>query len=138
MKAQKICKTPGETTEDREIYWVRVIERARNYPAGITVFCRVFKIRKNNYYQWFKRLKLKHPEWEKPLARKVKKTAEPGFIPVIVKVAPEVTSPPAQSKIPTEDERIEIRLVAGHSIFLPTDGGKQALQMVLDALDEKK
>ena len=137
MKAQKIRKTPGASYEEREQYWTRVIERARSYPGGITEFCKVFKIRQNNYYQWFKRLKLKHPEWEERLpTNKNKKPKEPGFVPVIVKVNPEVL--PLPESTPLEETRIEVRLVAGHSIFLPSEGGKQALRMVLDALDNRE
>jgi len=136
MKSNKIRKTPGASEEDREQYWIRVIERARNYPGGVTEFCRVFKIRKNNYYQWFKRLKLKHPEWEKRLpAPKYKKSSGASFVPVIVKVNPEVIPPAA---VPREEERIEIRLLEGHSILIPNAVDKQALQVVLEVLNKKK
>jgi len=50
MKA--IQRTPGSSLEERENYWMKLIERARAYPSGITAFCREHQVRKNNYYQW--------------------------------------------------------------------------------------
>jgi transposase-like protein len=56
-------KTPGKTIAARERYWTKIIEEARKYPKGITEYCRVMNVSKNNYYFWFKRLRPKHPEW---------------------------------------------------------------------------
>ncbi len=56
-------KTPGKTPVAREKYWTKIIEEARKYPNGITEYCRVMNLSKNNYYFWFKRLRSKHPEW---------------------------------------------------------------------------
>ncbi len=56
-------KTPGKTVEARERYWTRKIEEARRHPKGVTDFCRRNSLSKNNYYQWFKRLRKVHPEW---------------------------------------------------------------------------
>jgi transposase-like protein len=56
-------RTPGKTPAAREKYWTRIIEEARNYPAGITAFCRKKGFSKNNYYSYYKRLRLDHPEW---------------------------------------------------------------------------
>ncbi|MDZ4838028.1 MAG: hypothetical protein SGJ27_29950 [Candidatus Melainabacteria bacterium] len=56
-------KTPGKTPAARERYWTKIIVEARKYPNGITEYCRVMNVEKNNYYFWFKRLRPKHPEW---------------------------------------------------------------------------
>lgn len=56
-------KTPGDTVAERENYWTNIIEIARTYPSGITAYCRANEISKENYYQWFRRLRKKHPEW---------------------------------------------------------------------------
>lgn len=56
-------RTPGKTTASKEKYWEKIIEAARRYPQGITQYCRVMNVSKDNYYQWFKRLREKHPEW---------------------------------------------------------------------------
>jgi transposase len=56
-------KTPGKTTAAKEKYWEKIIEAARRYPQGVTEYCRVMNVQKNNYYFWFKRLRPKHPDW---------------------------------------------------------------------------
>lgn len=56
-------RTPGKTPSARERYWAKIIEEARRYPKGVTEYCRVMNVSKNNYYFWFKRLRPKHPEW---------------------------------------------------------------------------
>jgi hypothetical protein len=56
-------RTPGKTTASKEKYWEKIIEAARRYPQGITQYCRVMNVSKDNYYQRFKRLRAKHPEW---------------------------------------------------------------------------
>lgn len=56
-------RTPGKTAHAREKYWMKIIEDARKFPKGITEYCRVMNISKNNYYFWFKRLRPQHPEW---------------------------------------------------------------------------
>jgi transposase len=57
-------KTPGRTTAEKVKYWTAHIEAARKYPDGVTAYCRDRGIEKNNYYQWFRRLRTMHPEWE--------------------------------------------------------------------------
>jgi transposase-like protein len=57
-------KTPGKGAAERGKYWTRVIEKARLYPTGITSYCRDTNVSKNNYYSWFKKLRVDHPEWE--------------------------------------------------------------------------
>lgn len=57
-------KTPGRTTAEKVKYWTRHIEAARKYPNGVTAYCRDHGLEKNNYYQWFRRLRAMHPEWE--------------------------------------------------------------------------
>jgi transposase len=75
-------KTPGKSPADRKKYWTEIIEEARKYPNGITQYCRDKRVSKDNYYQWFKRLKEEHPDWE-PLNKsgkeiaKAKKAREP-------------------------------------------------------------
>jgi transposase-like protein len=56
-------RTPGKTTAARERYWTKIILEARAYPAGITAYCRDKNVSQNNYYHWFKRLRVSHPEW---------------------------------------------------------------------------
>ena len=56
-------KTPGKTPAAKEKYWTKIIEEARRYPKGVTEYCRLMNVSKNNYYFWFKRLREKHPEW---------------------------------------------------------------------------
>ncbi|MBX9688137.1 MAG: transposase [Candidatus Obscuribacterales bacterium] len=76
-------KTPGKNPAAREKYWTKIIIEARKYPKGVTEYCRVMNISKNNYYFWFKRLRPKHPEWfdlsnhPEPLVRE-KKEKIPG------------------------------------------------------------
>lgn len=56
-------RTPGESPADRAKYWVKIIEEARQYAAGVTAFCDDRGINKNNYYGWFNKLRAEHPEW---------------------------------------------------------------------------
>jgi transposase len=56
-------KTPGKNPAARERYWTKIILEARKYPKGVTEYCRVMNISKNNYYFWFKRLRPNHPDW---------------------------------------------------------------------------
>jgi transposase len=56
-------RTPGKTPSAREKYWIKIIEEARRHSKGVTDYCRVMNVSKNNYYFWFKRLRPKHPEW---------------------------------------------------------------------------
>ena len=57
-------RTPGRTTAEKVKYWTRHIEAARKYPNGVTAYCSDHALEKNNYYQWFRRLRTMHPEWE--------------------------------------------------------------------------
>jgi len=56
-------RTPGKTVESREKYWTKIIEAARRYPGGVTAYCRLMNVSKNNYYFWFKRLRVNHDDW---------------------------------------------------------------------------
>ncbi len=56
-------KTPGNSPAAREKFWTKIIIEARKYPKGVTEYCRIMNVSKNNYYFWFKRLRPKHPEW---------------------------------------------------------------------------
>ena len=56
-------KTPGKTVAAREKYWTKVIEEARSYPEGVTAYCRWAGVSKGNYYSWFRRLRVHHPDW---------------------------------------------------------------------------
>lgn len=60
-------KTPGNTPQERESYWVDIINEARRYKDGVTAYCRDYNISKNNYYAWFKTLRPKYLEWKKDL-----------------------------------------------------------------------
>jgi transposase-like protein len=56
-------RTPGKSLESRERYWTKKIEEARRNPRGVTDYCRRNNISKDNYYQWFKRLRKMRPDW---------------------------------------------------------------------------
>jgi transposase len=56
-------RTPGFTDEEREQYWIKIINQARRDPRGVTAFLLEQGVEKNNYYQWFKTLRRSHPEW---------------------------------------------------------------------------
>jgi len=56
-------RTPGYTDEEREKYWIKIINQARRDPRGVTAFLLEQGVEKNNYYQWFKTLRRSHPEW---------------------------------------------------------------------------
>lgn len=129
-----IRRTPGSSPEDREKYWENTIEKARAYPSGVTAFCRVHHIRKHNYYQWFKRLKLKHPEWEKalPTKRSWPRENKKAFVPVIVKDA-QAEKAPAAKELKAGDF-IEIRMAKGHTIVLPHEVDKETLQALIEGL----
>jgi transposase-like protein len=55
--------TPGKTSAEREKYWVKIINEARRYPLGVTAYLLEHDYEKENYYQWFKKLRPTHPEW---------------------------------------------------------------------------
>lgn len=55
--------TPGDTSEERGEYWIKIITEARRYPLGVTAYLASHGLEKDNYYQWFKKLKKSHPEW---------------------------------------------------------------------------
>jgi len=55
--------TPGETPLERAAYWTDIIEEARACKRGITAFCIERDLEKENYYQWFRKLRTEHPEW---------------------------------------------------------------------------
>jgi transposase-like protein len=56
-------KTPGKTAEERERYWTEVIEQGRKYSGGVTAYCQDNGVSKTNYYAWFHRLRVNHPDW---------------------------------------------------------------------------
>ncbi len=56
-------QTPGDSKEEREQYWVKIINEARRFPDGITAYLNSKGYEKDNYYQWFKKLRPSHPEW---------------------------------------------------------------------------
>jgi len=56
-------RTPGNTTAQRERYWTKVITQARLHSGGVSAYCAAHNISVNNYYHWFKRLRVNHPEW---------------------------------------------------------------------------
>lgn len=72
--------TPGDSPEERAEYWTRVIKEARKYKAGVSAYLRDKGLMKNNYYQWFKKLRKEHPEWadlEGPKTRELKARKRP-------------------------------------------------------------
>lgn len=75
-------KTPGYTDEEREQYWIEIINAARKYPRGITTYLKENGIEKENYYQWFKKLRPSHPEWrdlgKDPKHRAMRERAKKG------------------------------------------------------------
>lgn len=135
-----IVRTPGSSLEERETYWENIIEKARAYPGGITAFCKAYHVRKQNYYQWFKRLKLKHPEWE-PLAvvRRQSKdqTEAANFVPVIVtdgapssEALPRLKrGKPSMPRAP-HPVTLELRSSAGHIVTLPAT--EEFVRLVLE------
>ena len=54
----------SKTGEDRQLYWVNIIEEARKHPAGVKEYCSENNLSKDQYYFWFKRLRTAHPEWK--------------------------------------------------------------------------
>lgn len=73
-------KTPGDSPEERAEYWTGVIEDARKYRAGVSAYLRDKGLQKNNYYQWYKKLRKQHPEWndlEGPKTRELKSRKRP-------------------------------------------------------------
>lgn len=75
-------KTPGDTPEERASYWVGIINEGRQYPSGVTAYCRDYNISKHNYYVWFGKLRASHPEWKndlpQPRKQKRKKRTQPA------------------------------------------------------------
>lgn len=55
---------------ERERHWVAVIEAARSYSKGVTQYCEDQGISRHSYYNWFARLRSKHPEWNVPASSK--------------------------------------------------------------------
>jgi transposase len=56
-------QTPGNTPAERELYWTQIIKQARQSPKGVRAYCADKNVSINNYYGWFRRLRVKHPEW---------------------------------------------------------------------------
>jgi hypothetical protein len=49
---------------ERAAFWEQIIREARAFPQGVQVYLRQKNISKNTYYNWFKRLRPAHPEWD--------------------------------------------------------------------------
>jgi transposase len=64
QKGVRMQRTPGTTIAEREQYWTTIINEARAYPPGVSAYLRANNISKANYYQWFRRLRKSHPEWQ--------------------------------------------------------------------------
>lgn len=56
-------QTPGYSKEEREQYWITIINEARRFPGGVLAYLNSNGYEKNNYYHWFKKLRPEHPEW---------------------------------------------------------------------------
>lgn len=108
-------KTPGYTDEERERYWVDIINNARRHPAGVTAYLLSKGINKNNYYQWFKRLRKSHPEWhdlaDDPKHREMRERSKKGTkLPkteVVEKARRRRWSPQEKSRILNEFENAD-------------------------------
>jgi transposase-like protein len=57
-------KARGKTPAAQERYWTQIIKEARCCPHGVKAYCAQKNISVNNYYYWFGRLRVNHPEWE--------------------------------------------------------------------------
>jgi len=73
--------TPGNTAQEREAYWTRVINEARAYPRGVAAYCEANNLSKNSYYYWFKRLRRHHSEWQHDLPNNPLKAKKKGKKP---------------------------------------------------------
>lgn len=56
-------KSSGKTNLAKERHWTKIIREAREYPTGVAAYCADKNISKNTYYYWFKKLRVKHPDW---------------------------------------------------------------------------
>jgi len=54
----------GNSTAEKERYWIRVILRARGCTEGVRAYCAKRDVPLNSYYYWFRRLRVNHPEWK--------------------------------------------------------------------------
>ncbi len=106
-------RTPGFTDQEREQYWVEIINQARRDPRGVTAFLLEQGVEKNNYYQWFKTLRRSHPEWQdlskNPSHRAKKESSKSGAkLPkteVVEKAKRRRWSPKEKARILDELER---------------------------------
>ncbi len=64
--------------QDKSAYWVEVITAAREYPSGVSAYCRDKNISKKNHYSWFAKLKSQHPEWSQRESAPGEKEVMPG------------------------------------------------------------
>lgn len=101
-------KSPANTPQEREAYWVDIINKARQYEEGVTAYCRDYKISKNNYYSWFKVLRPRYLEWSKDLPHsrpKKKKTKRASETEVVAKATRRQFSASEKSRILEEADR---------------------------------
>ena len=68
------------TSKEKQAYWVGIINEARNFPGGVSEYCRTYNISKPNYYQWFRRLRSRHARWKVDLSQKKRKGTKAGVV----------------------------------------------------------
>jgi hypothetical protein len=111
-------------------YWTRIIIEARKHPDGIESYLAEHGVSRPAYYNWFKKLKSKHPQWKKSASRKGKKLGprrKKMFVPINIE--------PAKA---TSTGAIEIRLSGGHTIAFPEGVDEASLVAIVQALGNGK
>lgn len=101
-------KPHGNNPQEREAYWVNVINKARQYEEGVTAYCRDYNISKNSYYSWFKVLRPRHLEWSEDLPHsrpKKKKTNSAPETEVVAKATRRQFSAAEKCRILEEADR---------------------------------
>lgn len=116
---------------DESKYWTRVITEARKHPQGVEVYLQEHELSRLVYYNWFKKLKPKHPEWKKHLSRKGKRLGSRSkkmFVPINI----------APSRASSSSSAVEIRLAGGHTIAFPDGVDETSLMAIVQALGNGK
>ena len=114
---------------DESKYWTRIITEARKYPDGVDGYLKEHDIKRPAYYNWFKRLKPKYPEWKKSLSRKGRPLGprrKKMFVPINIE--------PGKSSAGA----VEIRLAGGHTIAFPEGMDEKSLMAIVRALGNGK
>ncbi len=112
-------------------YWTRVINAARKHPREIEVYLQENELSRPSYYNWFKKLKPKHPEWKKSLSRKGRRLGprrKKMFVPINIE----------PDKASDASSAVEIRLAGGHTIAFPDGMDEKSLMVIVQALGNGK